>query len=59
MYRNFGKKIKREIGLKIHETVHKPPLRIGRETRVLRNKDKQRPEAVHTRLGKHVGYFKR
>jgi hypothetical protein len=55
MYRNFGKKIRRELGLKSHEIVHKPPIRIGGETRVLRNKDKQRSQAIHTRHGKQVG----
>jgi hypothetical protein len=55
MYRHFGKTIRREIALKIHEIIHKPPLRIGGETRVLRNKDKQRPQAIQKRQGKQVG----
>jgi hypothetical protein len=35
MYRNFGKNIRREIGLKIHEIVHKASLIISGNTRVL------------------------
>jgi hypothetical protein len=55
MYRNFGKRIRKEIGLKTHEIVHKSPIRIGGETRVLRNKGEQRPQVTHTRHGKISG----